>query len=193
MLLSVSESFDDPEFIFEFKYDGARALLYCEEGGVTAVSRNGNDLSAAFPELWRLNRNVSVPCVLDGEIFGLRDGLPSFAVYQKRGMVTAPTKVKRAAAGFPIRFAAFDILQAGARDLTRLPLSERKTILTQTVTPNDTLFVADYLEEHGKKLFDAAQKLNLEGIIAKRKTSVYLPGKRSHDWFKIKNGDYTRG
>ena len=192
MLLSVSEPFDDPDFIFEFKYDGARVLVHITESATTAVSRNGSDLTAAFPELFALYKNVAAPCVLDGELYGLTNGRPDFSVYQKRGTLSAPLKIKRAASDFPIRLAAFDILYLEGHDLTPLPLTKRKALLAQAVKACKTLSTVEYVEECGKKLFGTAVAANLEGIVAKRKSSVYLPGKRSKDWYKIKNAGYRR-
>ena len=116
--------------------------------------------------------------ILDGEIVALdAEGIPRFQLlqqWQKR-----PTA--------PVVFYLFDVLWSAGRDLTNKSALERRDRLEQIVTPVDGIQVGGYVENRGKDLFRLAKEKGLEGIIAKRKTSVYRPGKRSPDWLKIKS------
>ena len=192
MLLGESAPFDDADFIFEFKYDGARALLYITGQSVTAIGRKGTDFTPSFPEFAGLYKSVTNPCILDGEIFGLTDGIPDFSVYQKRGMIQNPLKARLAAGQYPVKFAAFDILYLGERDLTLRPLLERKRILSKTVMPDENILITDFIDAFGLRLFEAASSARLEGIVAKRKSSIYMPGRRSKDWLKIKTMSHAK-
>ncbi|MCL2062491.1 MAG: hypothetical protein FWH03_07730 [Firmicutes bacterium] len=186
MLLSKSAPFDHKDFIFEFKYDGARALLYVSESHFTAMSRNQNDLTALFPEFDALRGCVRGKCILDGEIYCTTDGIPDFKKYLKRGNILSPFKAKATAAKYPMQYAAFDILYLNGKDLTACPLMQRKEILRDNVTPCGTLSIVDYIETHGIRLFETAKQNGLEGVVAKRKTAPYFFGRRSKDWFKVK-------
>jgi bifunctional non-homologous end joining protein LigD len=116
--------------------------------------------------------------ILDGEIVALdKDGIPRFQLlqqWQKR-----PTA--------PVVFFLFDLLWTDGRDLTGKTVVRRREQLQQIITPVPGIQVGGYVEERGKDLFQLAKERGLEGIIAKRKTSVYRPGRRSPDWLKIKS------
>lgn len=164
-LLIESPPFDDPDFIYELKFDGFRALAYLERDSTTLISRNGKDLTGKFPVLNELHNCAEEPCILDGEIIG-----PCFP----------PTLQPNA-----VQYIAFDIL-------IDKPLIERKQILSDLISESPRLVISKFVTEHGKQLFDIACAHDLEGIVAKRKNSAYYPGKRSADWIKIRNPKYVR-
>jgi bifunctional non-homologous end joining protein LigD len=173
------DAFDDPEWLFEPKYDGFRGLVYASRYGIEIRSRR--DLRfERFGELCaRLGAVLgSNEVILDGEVVALdRKGKPIFADLLKRK-------------GF-LAFAAFDLLWLNGRDLRARPLAERKQQLTELL-PDDTgpLYKVLTLEEHGRALFGAIRKMDLEGIVAKRKTDPYAS---RTTWFKIKNQAYSQG
>jgi bifunctional non-homologous end joining protein LigD len=116
--------------------------------------------------------------ILDGEIVALdKDGIPRFQLlqqWQKR-----PTA--------PVVFFLFDLIWCDGRDLTTKTVVQRRKLLEKMITPVSGIQVGGYVANHGKDLFHLAKEKGLEGIIAKRKTSIYRPGKRSPDWLKIKS------
>jgi bifunctional non-homologous end joining protein LigD len=173
-----AEPFDDPEWLFEPKYDGFRGLVYASQLGCEIRSRRDFRFDR-FEELCqRVARVVGArEVILDGEIVALdRKGKPVF-----RDLLDGQ--------GF-LAFAAFDILWLDGEDLRLLPLEERKRRLTGLL-PADTgpLYKILTLEEHGRALFSAITKMDLEGIVAKRKADPYGP---ATTWYKIKNPDYSQ-
>jgi bifunctional non-homologous end joining protein LigD len=178
-LATRADAFDDPEWLFEPKYDGFRGLLYASKLGCEIRSRRHFRFDG-FDEL--CNRVARVlgarEVILDGEIVALdRKGKPVF-----RDLLRGE--------GF-LAFAAFDILWIDGDDLRPLPLAERKRRLTQLL-PADTgpLYKILTLEEHGRALFGAIKKMDLEGIVAKRKGDGYGP---STTWYEIRNQAYSQG
>jgi bifunctional non-homologous end joining protein LigD len=183
---SVEGSFDDPGFQFEPKWDGVRALAVCQ-GSTTLYSRLGNDISAGYPELGALGRQlVAIDAVLDGEVVAFDQGTPSFQRLQARMHVRDPGQVQQLMKTIPVVYMAFDLLYLDGVDLTRLPLVERRQLLEEVVVVNDHLQISPVVIGDGIALFEAASSHHLEGIMAKRLTSIYRPGARSRDWLKIK-------
>jgi bifunctional non-homologous end joining protein LigD len=179
VLAARTDAFDDPEWLFEPKYDGFRGLVYASTLGCEIRSRRDFRFDR-FGELCSRVRGVlgAREVILDGEVVALdRKGKPVF-----RDLLRGE--------GF-LAFAAFDLLWLDGDDLRRLPLAERKRRLTELL-PADTgpLYKILTLEEHGRALFGAIRKMDLEGIVAKRKSDPYGP---STTWYKIKNHAYTQG
>jgi bifunctional non-homologous end joining protein LigD len=177
-LATRADAFDDPEWLFEPKYDGFRGLVYASELGCEIRSRRDFGFGR-FDEL--CNRVARVlgarQVILDGEIVALdRKGKPVF-----RDLLRGE--------GF-LAFAAFDILWLDGDDLRPLPLAERKQRLTDLL-PADTgpLYKILTLEEHGRALFSAIRKMDLEGIVAKRKGDPYGS---ATTWYNIENRDYSQ-
>jgi bifunctional non-homologous end joining protein LigD len=173
------DAFDDPDWVFEPKYDGFRGFVYASSLGCEIRSRRDIRFQR-FDDL--CNRISGVlegrGAILDGEVVALnRQGKPVF-----RDLLRGQ--------GF-IAFAAFDLLWLDGRDLRRLPLSERKRLLGELL-PEDTgpLYKILTLEECGRALFSATRKMDLEGIVAKRKSDPY---DARTVWYKIKNPGYTQG
>lgn len=183
--------FDHPDWVFEIKWDGVRALAGTAAGdGATLrlVSRAGNDLTPAYPEIAALGGQVrGRAAVLDGEIVALDgDGRPSFQLLQRRMHVRAPAAVERLRRDIPVVYMAFDLLAIDDAWLLDAPLSQRLARLDEHVAPRGALAISDREPEHGTALFAAAAEHGLEGLIAKRLGSRYQAGQRSRDWLKLK-------
>ncbi|MCL6612192.1 MAG: non-homologous end-joining DNA ligase [Peptococcaceae bacterium] len=191
MLAVRSEPFDNPEFLFEVKWDGYRALAYLDSGGTELRSRNRQDITGSFPELGGLHLSVKhLPALLDGEVVVFSGGRPSFGSLQARGRLSDPLKIKRAAVRTPALYLAFDILYVSGRPVIGEPLKRRKEILAASVQGGAFLVVADFVTGSGILFARAARDRGLEGVMAKALNSPYLPGKRSHYWKKIR---FTNG
>jgi bifunctional non-homologous end joining protein LigD len=183
----VDEPFEDPEWIFEIKWDGYRAVAFIQDGDVRLVSRNGNDLTSGYPELHDLAQHVSAKhAVLDGEIVALDDqGRPSFSLMQQRtgighnGRRTGPRRND-----VPVMYYIFDVLYAEGYDLMRVNLEQRKQALRQIVRDEGLVRYSDHFDD-GLALYNLAEQRQLEGIVAKRRNSCYIQ-KRSSEWLKIK-------
>lgn len=186
MLCEVGEPFDDPDWLFEIKYDGYRLLADKREGAVRLLSRGGNDLAANFPEIAEVVARLPLdPLLLDGEVVVHdAEGLPSFQRLQQRAQLSRQPDVERAALVLPATFYAFDLLQAGDWDLRALPLTARKRRLATLLPGAGAMRFADHVEERGQALFERAQAMGLEGLIAKRADSRYQH-RRSPDWRKL--------
>ncbi|MDP8958648.1 MAG: non-homologous end-joining DNA ligase [Actinomycetota bacterium] len=182
----VEEPFDDPEWAFEPKWDGIRAIAVCNEE-TALVSRNRKDITAAYPELHSLHQQlVALEAMVDGEIIALEGGVPSFELLQGRMHVRGPREVERLSRIIPVTYMAFDLLYLDGRDLTRRPFDERRGLLEETVVPSDVVQVSPVVAGEGRALFAAAAARSLEGVVAKRRSSRYESGKRSSSWRKVK-------
>ncbi len=184
---SVDEPFDGPDWLFEIKWDGYRAIAFIENGKVRLVSRNQNDLTPRYPELRDLARFIKAKnAILDGEVVALDDeGRASFSLMQQRTGFRPGGRRATANADVPVLYYAFDLLYLDGYDWRRVPLEERKRKLSSLVVPGDVAHYSDHYEEHGKALFDMARQKGLEGIVAKKRASRYEE-RRSREWLKIK-------
>jgi bifunctional non-homologous end joining protein LigD len=184
---SVEKPFDGVEWLFEIKWDGYRAIAFIADGKVRLVSRNQNDLTPRYPELVDLPRFVKAKtAILDGEVVALdAEGKASFSLMQQRTGFRPGGKRASANADVPVLYYAFDLLYLDGYDWRRLPLEERKRKLAELLVTGDVVRFSDHYEEHGKALFEMAQKKGLEGIVAKRRASLYEE-RRSREWLKIK-------
>ncbi len=134
----------------------------------------------------RIYKSVKVKCILDGEITAFTDGKPNFSIVQRRSLITSQVKIDMMAARYPVCFTAFDILYYKDRQITDLPLMERKELLNQAIIESDRLSIARYIEDNGVEFYNLVAGLELEGVVAKRKDSQYQIGKRTRDWIKFK-------
>src|SRR5437660_2713664 len=184
---SRSDPFDDPDWIFELKYDGFRAVVARVGSRPRVFYRRGSDATSVLPDLARVL--LSLPAdrfVADGEIAVLDEtGRPVFQRLQKRALLTAPRDVERAAAELPATLFLFDLLAFEEFDLRPLPLIERKKLLLQLVPAAGPIRAVDYVEGQGRALYASVRELGLEGIVAKRAQSAYRSG-RFRDWQKIR-------
>ena len=184
---SVAKAFDNPDWLFEIKWDGYRAVAFIEDGGVRLVSRNQNDLTAQFPELGALPKVIKAGrAVIDGEIVALdEEGRPSFSLMQQRTGFQPGRRRLPGRQGVPVVYYAFDLIYLDGLDLHRVPLEQRKLLLKEHIQSDDLIHYSDHYPEKGLDLFAAAKQRGLEGIVAKRRDSPYYE-KRSSDWQKIK-------
>jgi bifunctional non-homologous end joining protein LigD len=182
------EPFDGIDWWFEPKLDGVRTLIYVEGNNTRLFSRRGRDQTDQYPELSSLHEVVTaMTAVLDGEIVAVdEEGRTSFERLQQRINLASPADIERARRKIPVECVAFDVLYLDGKDLTGLPLTERRAHLDRVVVKGRKLDVTYHVEGEGKGFAEAAKKLGLEGVMAKRKASRYQPGRRSSDWRKIK-------
>lgn len=178
--------FDDEEYIYELKFDGIRCLAYLDSSIMELRNKRNKRVSAIYPELLPIHKQVKNRCILDGEILVLRDGKPDFFEMQRRSLMTNPFKIEMAAKKLPVCFTAFDIVYCSDKQITDLPLMERKELLFDSIKENSTIAISRHIENNGIAFFDLAKKKGLEGIVAKRKESKYYFGKRTKDWIKMK-------
>ena len=188
MLAAVAEkAFDDPTWTFEVKWDGYRAVAFLENGSVRLVSRNHNDLTPRYPELRILAEAIKAKnAILDGEVVVLdKEGRSSFSLMQQRTGIRAHGRQAKPNHELPIMYYAFDLLYLDGYDLRRVTLEERKRLLKETLINGELVRFSEDYPEHGNALFQVAKEKGLEGILAKKRNSLYEE-RRSHEWLKIK-------
>ncbi len=184
---SIDKPFDGSEWLFEIKWDGYRAVAFIENGEVRLVSRNQNELTERYPELKDLPQFVRVKdAILDGEVVALDEqGRASFSLMQQRTGFRPGGRRGATNADVLVVYYAFDLLYLDGYDWRRVPLEERKKKLASLLIAGDGLRYSDHYEQQGKALFEIAQKKGLEGILAKKRDSIYQE-RRSSEWLKIK-------
>jgi bifunctional non-homologous end joining protein LigD len=182
------DAFDGDGWWFEPKLDGIRSLAEMSTGETVLRSRTGRDLTRSYPEIHMVHELVDqVNAVLDGEIVAFdADGKNSFEALQQRMNLTGERAIARAAKQIPVAFVVFDLLWLDGHDTTGLPLEQRRELLEAIAEQDERLQVMTHVAGEGKAFTDRAGELGLEGVVAKRVGSAYLPGRRSPDWRKIK-------
>jgi bifunctional non-homologous end joining protein LigD len=179
----------DRDYGFEVKWDGVRAIAYCEEGRVRLESRTLRDITRQYPELSKLGRELgSRRAVLDGEIVALDDqGRPDFQRLQPRMHVTSESTIRRRVSDTPVVYMIFDVLWLEGHLTMPLPYTERRKRLEDLDLNGDNWRTPSYHVGDGKAMLEASDEQGLEGVVAKRLDSRYEPGSRSAAWLKIKN------
>ena len=179
-------AFSDPEWVFEVKWDGVRALVHWDGDSLEAYSRRGRAIVATYPELRQLG-DVP-PCILDGEVVALDgSGRPSFGLLQQRMNVATAGEAQTST---PVSFMVFDLLHLD-EPLVERPWSERRTEL-ELLELASPYVVAEPVRGDGDALWQAITEQRLEGMVAKRLESTYRPGARSPDWRKVARVDQVR-
>jgi bifunctional non-homologous end joining protein LigD len=174
----IDKPFDDPEWVFETKWDGFRMIAEIKNGNVSLYSRNGKTVSDRYRPVAKALEKVGHNAVLDGELVALDShGASRFQLLQN----ALRTKVS-------LRYYLFDILFLDGKDVRDLPLIERKEHLEKIIPEDRLLAYSEHRWEFGPKYFKEAQKKKEEGIMAKRAESRYFSGKRTREWLKIKTG-----
>ncbi len=183
---SIDDPFDDPEWLFEIKWDGYRAIAFIAKGQVRLVSRNQNDLTAQFSELHNIPGSIKAEtAILDGEIAALDEqGRSSFSLMQQRTGIRQGGRRTGSRQDMPVLYYVFDLLYLDGYDLRRVSLEQRKDVLAQITGASGPVRYSDHFSQ-GKALFAVAKQKGLEGILAKRRSSVYEE-RRSREWLKIK-------
>jgi len=196
MLAELHEkAFTKDGWIFELKLDGYRLIACHRQGDACLFTRSGNDYTGVFPEIARAMKALPFEnLIIDGEAVVLdAKGHPSFALLQRRGGLSRPGDVKRAAIELPATFYGFDLLAFEDFDLRPLPLIERKRLLRRILPPLGPIRYLDHIETQGEAFLEQATKMGLEGIVAKKADAPYRAG-RTPFWHKIKadrTGDFV--
>jgi bifunctional non-homologous end joining protein LigD len=183
----------DPErWSFEVKWDGVRAIAYCRPGRLQLQSRNGNDITASYPEVRGILEQLGMSeAVLDGEIVAFDGSLdpprPSFGRLQRRMHVVHSAAIRRLQAEVPVIYVIFDLLHLDGESLLGLPYSERRRRLEALSLEGPAWRVPGAQAGRGAELLAATELQGLEGIVAKRLDSRYEPGARNGCWLKIKH------
>lgn len=182
----MSEPFDSSEYTYEIKWDGYRSLVFLDSQ-TNLQSRNLKNISSIFPELTNLHRFQKKPgLILDGEIVALRNGKPSFLQLQKRGQLRNETQIRQAVKSNPVVYVVFDLLYLNYQSVMNETLEKRRLLLAENLNPIDELIIIEFIQNQGIAYFKSISELGLEGVIAKKKGSLYLPGKRVKTWLKFK-------
>ena len=180
------EPFDSPDYIYELKLDGERCIAYLDPKEGTELRNKRNvKMLPKVPELGDLHKQAKKRCILDGELLILKDGKPNFAEIQRRSLMSNQFKIRLAARQFPATFVAFDCLYLDGEDITIRKLTDRKDALHNTVNEGGRMALSRVVVGRGVDFYRLAEKHDLEGIVAKRKDSIYSPGDVSKDWIRI--------
>jgi bifunctional non-homologous end joining protein LigD len=173
----VDKPFDNEGWQYEVKWDGYRTIALCNKQKVELKSRNDKSFNEKFYPVYNAVRDLNIQAVIDGEVVVLdEDGKSNFGALQNW----------RSEADGEIYFYVFDILWLDGKDLMQLPLSERREILKQVIPENEIIRLSENFEVSGIEFFETVKKMGLEGMIAKKSDSTYIPGVRSKEWLKIK-------
>lgn len=186
LIAQMQEPFNDPDWIYELKLDGSRCIAYLDAEETVLRNKRNENLLPKFPELAELHKNAGHRLILDGELIVLKNGVPDFYELQRRSLMSDRFKIKLASTRFPASYVAYDILYESGQELTGKPLMERKELLQKAVKESGRLAISRYISENGIGLYRVADQKELEGVVAKRKDSLYSMGKRSKDWIKFK-------
>lgn len=180
---------DQSHWAFEIKWDGVRAIARCRPGRLQLLTRNGNDVSAAYPELRALTGALgSHEAMLDGEIVAFdRQGRASFQGLQGRMHLRSAATVRRLAATNPVTYLIFDLLWLDGHSLMETPYEQRRKRLLSLKLEGEHWRTPAHHVGQGDELLAATREHDLEGVVAKRLDSLYLPGRRDGSWLKIKN------
>jgi bifunctional non-homologous end joining protein LigD len=187
----VDEPVAAKDWFYEMKWDGYRTIAYINKADVALRSRNNKSFDEKYYPLHQLMQQWKINAVIDGEIVVLNeDGVPDFSNLQ----------LWRSEADGHLMFYAFDLLWYDGYLLYDLPIEERRKLLELILPKDNSVRMSQMIKGSGKEAFAQAKKLHLEGVMAKRTGSIYLPGKRSKDWVKVKTekhqeliiGGYTK-
>jgi DNA ligase D-like protein (predicted ligase) len=187
MLARIGAPFDSDEHLFEIKWDGTRALCFVDRDGLRLRNRRGADLAVRYPEHipWRA---LPAGTVLDGEIVVLAEGAPDFGSLLSREQARTADRAARLARSQPATYIVFDLLYRDFSPLLDRPLAERRERLESLLAerPLPSLVLSEGITGRGEAYFASAVERGLEGVIAKRLASRYLPGERTDAWQKFK-------
>lgn len=177
---------EESRWAYEMKWDGVRALVYLHHDRVVVRTRNDRDVTATYPELGGLAGALGRSGgVLDGEIVALADGRPSFGALQSRMHVQRPGAALLRSV--PVSLLVFDLLHAAGRSLLSAPYDERRAALESAGLDGEHWATPPAFSGDGASALAASRAQGLEGVVAKRRASLYQPGRRSHDWVKAKH------
>ena len=177
---------EDGGWAYEIKWDGARTLAFVEDGRVSLQSRTQRDVTAHYPELAALGQ-VGGPVLLDGEVVAYDPaGRPSFERLQQR-MNALPRSQGAASTDVVVSYIAFDLLHHDDRSWLDVPYVDRRRRLEDLAAAHPAVSCPAYHMGDGPALLAETRRRNLEGLVAKRADSPYVPGRRTRQWLKVKN------
>lgn len=190
MLLSMGnndEIIDNPEWIYDIKWDGWRILLHKDGERVEAYTRHGNNVTAKFPELKTVGKSIKEDtAIVDCEGVVLRNGISVFDDFNYRGRFSNKDKINQATLTHPTTFITFDLL-ATNKSVMNNSLVERKEMLSSIIVPSNNLLVTPSVMGNGNDIFQITKEKGMEGIVGKRSDSTYKTNHRSHNWLKYKH------
>jgi bifunctional non-homologous end joining protein LigD len=180
---------DEERWAFEIKWDGVRAIAYCDGGQLRLQSRNLRDVTSRYPELRAMAAELgSREAVLDGEVVAFdQHGRPSFERLQSRMNLASESAVRRRMNDIPVTYLAFDLLYLDGRSLVDEPYTERRSRLRELALDGASWQTPGEHRGEGAKLLELSAARGLEGLVAKRLDGRYLVGRRSKAWLKVKN------
>ena len=188
MLAKIGEAFSSDDHLFEIKWDGTRAITLAEGGDFRLFNRKQRAIRETYPEMEFL-AGLPSGTVLDGEIVILKDGKPDFTGMLRREQALHPRRVRTMMSQLPATYVVFDLLYRDGEPITDWKLTERREalqeVLSSSISDPRAVF-SDGIVGDGRTFFEHACEQELEGIMAKRLESRYLPGRRSDSWLKIK-------
>lgn len=192
MLLATAQApFSDSRFIFEPKIDGHRLNFSQQNGAFRLYTRHNNDCTRQYPEI--AGALFTHDIVLEGEIAYVdpATGISDFESVMPRFQAKKFNKIAALIGSLPSTFVIFDVLQYNGEDLRRLPLIQRKEILASISLPSASFGIVPHIEGAGEALFEQIEARAMEGVVGKRKESVYETGRRSENWRKVINWSYA--
>lgn len=173
----VDEPFDSDDWLYEVKWDGYRAVAFLNKKKAELKSRNDKSFNEKFYPVYEALKKLNLQAVLDGEIVVVEEnGQANFGKLQNW----------RSEADGRLVYYVFDILWLKGHDLKQLPLTQRREILERIIEENDIIYLSKTFDTSGIDFLQAAKKMGLEGIMAKKKSSTYRAADRTKDWLKIK-------
>jgi DNA ligase-1 len=192
LLVKREHPFDDDHYIFEPKIDGHRLILSMQDGAVRLYTRHGNDVTRQYPELHDVPIADGSDVVLDGEVAVVNPdtGAVEFESVMERFQMRKELRIREASVRQPVHYFVFDILQFNGADVRNRPLMERKKLLDAVLTNTPYYSKVIHVDGAGKALFELIKQRGMEGIVAKRRDSVYV-GQRDAAWQKIINYHYA--
>ncbi len=178
---------DDDAWAYEVKWDGVRALVAVDGGRLTVHSRNGNDITSHYPELHGLGRQLgSTTALLDAEVVAFNaEGRTDFGLLQSRMHVARPTPALQRAT--PVQLLVFDVLHLDGTSLLDRTYDERRAALEGLELSGEHWQVPPAFLGGGAAVVEATRAQGLEGVVAKKRSSTYFPGRRSDCWRKLKH------
>lgn len=174
---------DGTEWAYEVKWDGIRVLVDLHAGRLRLTSRRGNDVTPAYPEFARI-AGAHPDALLDGELVVMHRGVPSFQALVERMHVRDPRRAAALAVAAPATLIVFDVLRLYDVDLTARSWQERREVLERLTASGQAWHLSPVYDD-APCLLAATLEQNLEGVMAKRRNSRYVPGSRSTDWLKL--------
>ena len=173
----VDKPFDSKEWLFEIKWDGYRAVSFINNGEVQIASRNNKPFNEKFYPIYDEMRKWDLKAVIDGEVIvANKKGMADFSALQNW----------RSEADGALIYYVFDLLWFDGKSLLNEPLIKRRELLKEILPKSDRVLYSDDISTDGISFFKSAENMGLEGILAKKSDSIYIPGNRSKDWLKIK-------